>query len=187
VSIVVHTIGHSTRPIETFLALLHRERLQRLIDVRAYPRSRRHPQFDRDALAESLTREGISYTHAAALGGRRRGRADSPNTAWRNDSFRAYADHLTTAEFQRALDRVITSAEESPTVVMCAEALPWKCHRWLISDALVARGCEVHHVLDAGTEVHALHECARVADGIVTYPAPPEEGAIQAELFREGQ
>lgn len=185
-SVVVHTIGHSTRPIETFLALLDRERLRHLIDVRAYPRSRRHPQYDREALSHSLTAHGIRYAHAPSLGGRRRGQPDSPNTAWRNESFRAYADHLATAEFQRALDEVIASAEEAPTVVMCAEALPWKCHRWLIADALVARGCEVHHVLDAGTEVHTLHEHARVTEGLVTYPAPRRDGPEQAELFRDG-
>jgi uncharacterized protein (DUF488 family) len=103
-----------------------------------------------------------------------------------NESFRAYADHLATDEFQEALTEVIASAEEARTVVMCAEALPWKCHRWLIADALVARGCEVNHVLDAGTQPHALNEFARVSGGIVTYPAPPANAPKQEDLFRSG-
>jgi uncharacterized protein (DUF488 family) len=180
---VVYTIGHSTRTLEDFLALLRREGIRALIDVRAFPMSRRHPHFNRDELASALHASSIRYTHAPALGGRRRLRAGSPNTAWRNESFRAYADHMVTQEFRGALDAVIASARAMPTTIMCAEAVPWRCHRGLIADALVARGCEVRHVLDAGTDRHTLPEFARIVNDEVTYPSPPEDVAGQAELF----
>ena len=180
---IVYTIGHSTRTLEDFLALLRREGIRALIDVRAFPMSRRHPHFNREELAAALQPSSITYTHAPALGGRRRLRADSQNTAWRNESFRAYADHMGTSEFQRALDDVIASARATPTTIMCAEAVPWRCHRGLIADALVARGCEVRHVLDAGVDRHTLPEFARVVNEEVTYPSPREDAAEQAELF----
>jgi uncharacterized protein (DUF488 family) len=110
-------------------------------------------------------------------------RTDSQNTAWRNESFRAYADHMGTSEFRSALDDVIASARPTPTTIMCAEAVPWRCHRGLIADALVARGCEVRHVLDAGVNGHTLPEFARVVNDEVTYPSPREDAAEQAELF----
>lgn len=180
---IVYTIGHSTRTLEDFLALLHREGIRALIDVRAFPMSRRHPHFNREELASALHASSIAYTHAPALGGRRRLRADSQNTAWRNDSFRAYADHMGTQEFRRALDDVIASARATPTTIMCAEAVPWRCHRGLIADALVARGCEVRHVLDAGVARHTLPEFARVVSDEVTYPSPREDAAGQVGLF----
>lgn len=180
---VVYTIGHSTRTLGDFLALLNREGIRALFDVRAFPMSRRHPQFNREQLAATLQESAIAYTHAPALGGRRKLRAGSQNTAWRNESFRAYADHMGTPEFRRGLDEVITSARLRPTTIMCAEAVPWRCHRGLIADALVARGCEVRHVLDAGVDRHTLPDFARVVDNEVTYPSPREEGAEQAELF----
>ena len=182
-TIVVYTIGHSTRSIEDFVALLQREGIRTLIDVRAFPMSRRHPHFNREVLAPTLAERHIAYTHAPALGGRRRPRPDSANTAWRNESFRAYADHMSTPAFHDALDEVIASAARAPTTVMCAEAVPWRCHRSLIADALVARGCEVRHVLEASTNPHAFTEFARVVNGEVTYPPPSPTPMPQTELF----
>jgi uncharacterized protein (DUF488 family) len=185
VKIVVCTIGHSTRSIEDFLALLRREGIQALIDVRAFPLSRRHPHFNRDSLSATLAANAMTYIHAPSLGGRRRPRANSHNTGWRNESFRAYADHMSTSEFREALENVMSTASRLTTTVMCAEALPWRCHRWLISDALVARGCEVRHVLDASTDAHTLTAFAVVANGEVTYP-PPAVATPQTELFGGG-
>lgn len=185
-TVVVYTIGHSTRPIEDFLALLRREGIRALVDVRAFPASRRFPHFDRDALAASLASNGIAYAHAPDLGGRRRPRPDSPNGAWRNESFRAYADHMSTPAFRGAIEGLIATAARCPTTIMCAEAVPWRCHRSLISDALVARGCEVRHVLDASTSAHTLTDFARVEDGQVTYPPSRAGGAPQTELFGAG-
>ena len=185
-TVVAYTIGHSTRPIEDFLALLRREGIRALIDVRAFPASRRFPHFDREALAATLASNGIAYAHAPALGGRRRPRPDSPNGAWRNESFRAYADHMSTPVFHEAIDTLIATAARSATTIMCAEAVPWRCHRALISDALVARGCEVRHVLDASTSAHTLTDFARVAEGQVTYPPSRAGNAPQTELFSAG-
>jgi uncharacterized protein (DUF488 family) len=186
VTVVVYTIGHSTRSIEDFLALLHREGIRALADVRAFPMSRRHPHFNRELLAATLAGNDIAYAHVPALGGRRRSRPDSPNGGWRNESFRAYADHMSTPEFREAIDNLMASAAQVPMTVMCAEAVPWKCHRSLIADALVARGCEVRHVLDALTDRHTLMELARVVNGEVTYPPHRDTPAAQAELFLGG-
>jgi uncharacterized protein (DUF488 family) len=183
---VVYTIGHSTRSFDEFFALLRREEIRALIDVRAFPMSRRHPHFNRDSVSVALAANDITYVHAPALGGRRRPHANSLNAGWRNESFRAYADHMSTAEFRDALDEVISTASRSATTVMCAEAVPWRCHRWLIADALVARGCEVRHVLDASTNPHTLTEFARVVNGDVTYPPPTAARASQPELFGSG-
>lgn len=185
-SVTLFTIGHSTRSIDELVALLHREGIRALVDVRAFPMSRRHPHFNREALEVTLPGHGISYTHAPALGGRRRPRADSPNGAWRNPSFRAYADHMGTPAFRDAVTQLIAAASRAPTTIMCAEAVPWRCHRSLIADALVARGCEVRHVLDASTDRHTLMDIARVENGEVTYPGEPAGGTAQTELFRGG-
>ena len=184
-SVTVYTIGHSTRSIGDFIALLQREDIRALVDVRAFPMSRRHPHFNQDALSATLAEHDIAYSHAPALGGRRRPRADSPNGAWRNESFRAYADHMGTTPFREAIAGLIATAERVRTTVMCAEAVPWRCHRWLIADALVARGCEVRHVLDASTDRHQLMDIAHVENGDVTYP-PRTANAPQTELFRTG-
>lgn len=185
-SITVYTIGHSTRSLEDFVALLHREGIRALVDVRAFPASRRYPHFNQDALAAALASHDVAYRHEPALGGRRRPRPDSPNGAWRNESFRAYADHMGTAPFREAITSLIAGAAEVRTTIMCAEAVPWRCHRSLIADALVARGCEVHHVLDATTERHALMNIARVESGEVTYPPADAPVPPQTELFRAG-
>ena len=182
-SVTVYTIGHSTRSIDDFLALLKREEIRSLIDVRAFPMSRRHPHFNQDALAVTLAAHDIAYAHAPALGGRRRPQPNSPNGAWRNESFRAYADHMGTAQFRQAVADLITNAARVRTTIMCAEAVPWRCHRSLIADALVARGCEVRHVMDASTDRHRLMDIAHVENGEVTYP-PRTATASQTELFR---
>lgn len=178
-----YTIGHSTRTIEELIQLLSSNGVRCLVDVRRYPGSRRHPQFNREALARSLETAGIGYQHEAGLGGRR-GTPDerSPNTGWRNTSFRAYADHLARPDFRAALDRVIEEARERTVALMCSEAVPWRCHRQLISDVLVARGYTVTHIIsDAPPRRHELNDMARVDEaGIVTYPCPEPP---QRELF----
>lgn len=167
----VYTIGHSTRTLDAFLALLHAHQISQLADVRTVPKSRRHPHFAGEALARTLPEAGIAYRHLAALGGLRKPRKDSRNTAWRHESFRGYADHMETPAFQRALDDLIAWSGAQPTVVMCAEAVWWRCHRQLIADALVARAVEVRHIMSAGpAPPHALTAFARIDDGRVTYP-----------------
>jgi uncharacterized protein (DUF488 family) len=173
---VVYTIGHSTRELDDFIALLERERIQHLADVRSFPGSRRYPQFGREALAASLAAHGMAYSHHPALGGRRHARPDSPNGAWRNESFRGYADYMLTPEFATALDDLVDLAASERTAIMCAEAVPWRCHRSLISDALVARGVDVRHILDARTEPHRMRSFAIVKDGVLYYPP------VQTEL-----
>ena len=168
---IIYTIGHSTRGLDEFIALLERSRVERLIDVRAFPGSRRHPHFSRESLALTLPARGIDYLHRAALGGRRRLRPDAPPSAWRNESFRAYADYMHTPEFHRALDELVALAADRRTVIMCSEGVPWRCHRSLISDALYARGVTVEHILDSGTSPHALTSFAIVTGGEVSYPA----------------
>ena len=166
---VVYTIGHSTREIAALLALLEREGIERLLDVRTFPGSRRYPQFGRQPLEQSLAGAGISYAHTPALGGRRTPRPDSTNVAWRNAGFRGYADYMETGEFRTALEALVQSAASARTTIMCAEAVPWRCHRSMISDALVARGVAVLHILDSGTQPHSLTSFARVADGEIRY------------------
>lgn len=177
------TIGHSTRTIEVLIELLSSNGVRRLVDVRRYPGSRRHPQFNREALARSLESAGIGYRHEPALGGRR-GAADepSPNMGWRNASFRAYADHTARPEYRSALDAVVDAARVRPVALMCSEAVPWRCHRQLISDVLVARGFTVAHIIsDAPPREHVLNDMARVDEhGVVTYPGPDPP---QRELF----
>jgi uncharacterized protein (DUF488 family) len=169
----IFTVGHSTRSIEDFLALLAAGKTQVLADVRRYPGSRRHPQFNQEALAASLADAGIAYRHFVNLGGRRNKRLpDSPNTAWRVEAFNAYADYIQSSEFQTALEELMLLAKDQETAIMCSEALPQKCHRRIISDALVARGWLVRHLLSPRRiEDHQLTPFARVAGTDVTYPA----------------
>jgi uncharacterized protein (DUF488 family) len=172
---VVHTIGHSTRELTDFLSLLRAHGICRLVDVRRYPGSRRHPQFGGEALAAALGAEGIGYRHEPDLGGRRTGRRDSLHTAWRSPSFRAYADHMDTPVFRAALRRLVALAREASTAILCAEAVPWRCHRQMIADALVAGGVEVRHILGPGlAKPHALHPAVEVRpDGRLVYAGPP--------------
>jgi uncharacterized protein (DUF488 family) len=152
-----------------------------VVDVRRYPASRRYPHFARDALAAALSAAGITYHHEADLGGRRTARRDSANTAWRSAAFRAYADYMETPEFEGALARLRELAQARPTAILCAEAVPWRCHRQLIADALAARGEEVGHILGAArVEPHCLSPHAQVlAGGRLRYPAgPPDQIAL---------
>lgn len=167
----VYSIGHSTLEIEDLIALLREHGIALLADVRRYPGSRRHPQFSRDDLAPALAECGIEYVHLPALGGRRKPRRDSPNTAWRNEQFRGYADHMASNEFRAAVDELLARAIRT-TAVMCAEAVPWRCHRNLLADELVRRGIEVVHILGPGaTEPHALNPSARTEGDHLIYPA----------------
>lgn len=177
----VHTLGHSTRSAEQLLALMVEFDLRCLVDVRRYPASRRHPHFGKEPLETNLAGAGIRYVHESELGGRRRLQPDSPNTAWRSDGFRAYADYMATPEFGAALKRLEDRARERRTAIMCAEAVPWRCHRQLIADALVTRGHDVIHILGPGrVEHHRLNPAARRrADGTLVYPEPVE---LQGEL-----
>jgi uncharacterized protein (DUF488 family) len=168
----IWTIGHSTRPLPEFLALLTAQDIRLLIDVRRYPGSKRHPQFNTDALAAALGEHGMAYRHASELGGRRTPRADSVNHAWRNASFRGYADYMATDEFAHGLDEAVRTASHTRTVLMCAEAVPWRCHRLLLSDAFIARGWTVCHIVSTGRlEEHRLTDFARIGPSGVTYPA----------------
>jgi uncharacterized protein (DUF488 family) len=182
--LTIYTIGHSTRPLGEFLALLERSRIERLIDVRAFPGSRRHPHFGSESLARALPEQGIQYLHRPALGGRRRLQPDAPPSAWRNESFRAYADYMRTESFHHALDELIALGAERRTVIMCSEAVPWRCHRSLISDALTALGNDVEHILDSGTSPHTLTSFAVVHDGEVSYP--PDPAAADQHVLRLG-
>jgi uncharacterized protein (DUF488 family) len=176
---VIYTIGHGNRPLEELTGLLQTFHVECLIDVRAFPGSRRHPHFGRAELERSLPAAGIGYVwEGERLGGRRRPRADSPHTALRNASFRAYADHMESAEFREGVERLVALAQDTDVAVMCAERLPWQCHRYMISDYLVAQGIEVRHVIDAKTpKPHALRTEARVAGGSLVY-----DGNTQGEL-----
>jgi uncharacterized protein (DUF488 family) len=188
---VIYTIGHSTHSLDDFIALLNAHAVTRLADVRSVPRSRRHPHFSADALAESLAAVDVTYHHFPALGGLRKPQRDSPNMAWRHEGFRGYADYMRTPAFDRALEELMAWAREDAgperpglrdvrrgdlsgpprVVIMCAEAVWWRCHRQLIADALVARGVEVRHVTShAAPAAHELTDFAHVVDGRVQYP-----------------
>lgn len=162
----VFTIGHSTRAIEEFIALLREHAVDLLVDVRRFPVSRRYPHFNRDELAAALAESGISYRHAEVLGGRRSPSRESRNTAWRNAQFRGYADHMDTPEYRAEVSEIVESAGRHVQAVMCAEAVPWRCHRNLLADALVVRGVDVRHIIQAGkANAHTLNKDAHVLDG----------------------
>ena len=166
----LHTIGHSTRPADVFTGLLRRHGIVTLADVRSVPHSRYNPQFDRAALAACLEAAGIGYVHLAALGGMRRARPDSVNVGLRSAGFRGYADHMQTDEFRLGLDRLETLASAGATAIMCAEAEPSRCHRGLLSDALLLRGWQVLHVLDSVATEHVPSPAMRTVDGRPVYP-----------------
>ena len=169
---VVYTVGHSTRPIEAFIALLTAHRVTSLADVRTVPRSRHNPQFNGDALAASLAAHGIDYARFPGLGGFRRASADSPNSGWRNASFRGYADYMQTPAFTENLELLLALAREQTVAVMCAEALPWRCHRSLIADALLVRGVRAEEIVsELKTDTHKLTPFACVEGTTITYPA----------------
>jgi uncharacterized protein (DUF488 family) len=167
----IWTIGHSTREIDEFISLLKENLSKLLVDVRAFPGSKRYPQFNKDTLKESLTAHGIRYEHFAELGGKRKSKPDSRNTAWRNASFRGYADYMETEQFQKGIERLLDlAAEADPAAIVCAEAVWWRCHRSLIADYLKARGVEVLHVLGANKlEPHPYTSAARIVNGESSY------------------
>jgi uncharacterized protein (DUF488 family) len=169
----IFTIGHSTRSIDDFISMLEENGIKLLVDVRKLPGSKRYPQFNKEALADSLGKAGVRYEHFPELGGRRKAKPDSHNTAWRNESFRGYADYMETQEFREGVARLVDLAEKiGSTAVMCAEAVWWRCHRALISDFLKARGIEVMHIMDANKiEPHPFTSAARIIDGQLSYAA----------------
>ncbi|MCA9880646.1 MAG: DUF488 domain-containing protein [Thermomicrobiales bacterium] len=175
--LTVYTIGHSTRTQAEFIALLRHYRVATLVDVRKMPRSRHNPQFNAEDLAMALPAAGIAYVHLPLLGGLRRGLGpESPNTGWRNASFRAYADYMQTADFSHGLEELHAIARHGPVALMCAEAVPWRCHRSLIADALTIRGVEVREIQSlTRTETHKLTPFAQVHGLELTYPASAEE------------
>ena len=166
----IFTIGHSTRSLEDFLQLLQSYKIEALADVRQFPGSRRHPQFGQENLSRSLSHVEVAYVHFPELGGRRRARADSPNTAWRNEAFRGYADYMMTSDFQTGIARLMELAQKQRTAIMCAEALWWRCHRALISDFLKVKSIQVVHILSGTkTEEHPFTSAARVINGQLSY------------------
>lgn len=172
---VIFTVGHSTRSRDDFVELMRRYGVKRLVDVRTIPRSRRNPQFNKDALGVFLRNRRIAYRHMKELGGLRHSHIDSPNMGWRNASFRGFADYMQTPEFSEAVQKLITLAEDKTTAIMCAEAVPWRCHRSLIGDALLVRGIEVRDIYSVtSVKPHALTSMARVEGLCITYPAPDE-------------
>ena len=171
--VMVCTIGHSNRPIEDFVGLLWTHEVARVIDVRTIPRSRHNPQFNLDALPASLAAAGIDYSHMPGLGGLRHAHACSANSGWHNASFRGYADYMQTAEFAESVDQVVALARAQRCALMCAEAVPWRCHSSMIADALLVRGVRVEDIIGPhGRRPHALTSFARVEGLAVTYPPP---------------
>lgn len=173
----IFTVGHSTLPIERFVDLLHAYGIERLADIRTVPRSRHNPQFNEAALAASLTAEHIEYAHLPALGGLRHAREDSPNAGWRNKSFRGYADHMQSREFGDGLEALIEMSRRKRVAIMCAEAVPWRCHRSLVADALSVRGIPVIEILsESSYQTHKLTGFAHVDGTRLTYP--PEQPTL---------
>lgn len=169
---VIMTIGHSTRPIEEFIRLLKAHGVQRLVDVRTIPRSKHNPQFGRDQLSPALHRARIHYKYMPGLGGLRHARRDSTNIGWHNSSFRGFADYMQTPEFRNNLDALIQLGKQERIAIMCAEAVPWRCHRSLIADALLARDIEAREITSAiRTRLHTLTPWGKVNGTRVTYPA----------------
>jgi uncharacterized protein (DUF488 family) len=166
----IWTVGHSTRSIEEFLALLQENQIDAVADVRQFPGSRRYPQFSHAQLSASLDEVGIKYFHLPELGGRRKPLPDSPNTRWRNAAFRGYADYMMTPEFRAGMDRLLDIAKQFRTAIMCAEAVWWRCHRSLVADYLKARGHAVWNIMSAGkVELHPFTSAARLVNGDLSY------------------
>ena len=184
----MYTIGHSTRSQAEFIALLQHYGVATLVDVRTMPRSRHNPQFNLEELAVVLPEHGIAYIHLALLGGLRRGQGEaSPNSGWRNTSFRAYADYMQTPDFAQGLNELHAIALHGPVALMCAEAVPWRCHRSLIADALTIRGVEVREIQSATrTEVHTLTPFAQVQGLELTYPASDDAESAPDDAHAQG-
>jgi uncharacterized protein (DUF488 family) len=168
----IYTIGHSTRAADELVVLLGEHEIKLLDDIRRYPGSKRYPHFASDAMARWLPEHGMAYVHMPELGGRRKPLADSRNTAWRNEQFRAYADYMASDEFRVAIDRLLALAEQQRVTIMCAEAVPWRCHRNLVADDLTRRGIEVVHIIGSGAaKVHVLNPHAQIEGDHLVYPA----------------
>jgi uncharacterized protein (DUF488 family) len=177
-STIVLTIGHSTRTIEEFIAILQAHGATGVVDVRTVPRSRHNPQFNKASLPHTLKKTGLSYVHLPGLGGLRYARRDSVNVGWRNASFRGYADYMQTPEFQESLDELIQLVEHDRLALMCAEAVPWRCHRSLIGDALLIRGIRTEDIMSpARRQAHILTSFAKVRGTTITYPAEDVQSA----------
>jgi len=182
------TIGHSTHDLEEFVGLLQAHSVALVVDIRTIPRSRYNPQFNRETIAESLERAGIAYLHIPGLGGLRHASHDSPNTGWRNASFRGFADYMLTPEFEKNLETLIGIARKTRLVLMCAEAVPWRCHRSLIADALLCRGITVEHIMNAThRQMHELTQWAKVEGTRIYYPVEQDGGRIKQTSARKSK
>lgn len=171
----IFTIGHSTRPIDEFIELLQSQKITQLVDVRTIPRSRHNPQYEQTALEKSLPKHGINYVYMKELGGLRSSAKNSVNTAWHNKSFRNYADYMQTKEFEQGIEALIRVSKDERSVIMCAEAVPWRCHRSLIGDALTVKGIKVRDIISASdTKEHMLTSFAKVEGENITYPGKDE-------------
>jgi uncharacterized protein (DUF488 family) len=180
----VWTIGHSTRSVEELVLILKSYGIEEVVDVRTVPRSRWNPQFNKDELKSALRESGIAYRHEKGLGGLRNARKVSPNMGWRNKSFRGFADYMQTSEFDSALKELIGLVDRKRTVIMCAEVVPWRCHRSLIADALTVQGIEAVEIFDENkSQAHELTKFALVLNGKITYPPqePSETGEVGME------
>jgi uncharacterized protein (DUF488 family) len=185
---VILTVGHSNHPLEEFLELLRAHGVQRVIDVRTIPRSRHNPQFNGDSLAGSLRQAGIGYTHLKDLGGLRHAKPDSANRGWRNASFRGFADYMQTEEFDRGLERLLELGAQERCAVVCAEAVPWRCHRSLLADALLARGVPVEHIVSGKhRQTHRLTPFAQIRVDKVTYPESETTKRPQPLKTKQGE
>ena len=183
---VVFTIGHSTRTISEFIDIIRAYAIKKVLDIRTIPKSRHNPQFNKDTLRESLKAVKIGYLHMKGLGGLRHALKDSPNMAWKNASFRGFADYMQTVEFAESLEELIEAAKIRATVIMCAEAVPWRCHRSLIGDALLIRGVQVRHIMSEGSSRdHTLTPWAKVKGTKITYP--PELMALDTAGLMKGK
>jgi len=183
--VTVYTVGHSNRTLEALLGILRAHGVECVADVRTVPRSRHNPQFNADTLEKTLPEAGVAYVRLPRLGGLRKPRKDSRNLAWRNDSFRGYADYMETPEFEKGIVELLTLARDRRTVIMCAEAVYFRCHRSLISDALLCRGVAIVHLLDGKkTADHRLTAFAKIEDGRPVYPAG--QGSLPAGRSRAG-
>jgi uncharacterized protein (DUF488 family) len=170
------TVGHSTRDLESFIDLLKRQEVEKVVDIRTIPRSSHNPQFNRETLPDRLKAAKIGYIHLAGLGGLRHAHRDSPNAGWRNSSFRGFADYMQTEEFEKNLKILIDLSRREQVVLMCAEALPWRCHRSLVADALKIRGIAVEHIMGSNKrQIHKLTPLAHVQGTVITYP-PSDSG-----------
>jgi uncharacterized protein (DUF488 family) len=173
-SLLILTIGHSTRALGDFLDILRAHCVKRLVDVRTIPRSRHNPQFNQESLSERLKESAIDYVLLKQLGGLRHSKADSQNMGWRNSSFRGFADYMQSQEFAEGIDQLVRPAQDGQVAIMCAEILPWRCHRWLIADALLVRWVQVEHIMTIKTRSrHTLTKWAHVEGTEITYPKNP--------------